>query len=354
MRVVHLVPALFGPAGIVGGGERYPYELARHMSRSVPTTLVSFGSEEREEQVGDLRVRVIGDPWLVRGQRTNPMSVAMFKELRQADVIHCHQQHVLMSSVSAIWSRLTRRRVFVSDLGGGGWDISAYLSTDRWFHGHLHISAYSRRVAGHDRNDRARVISGGVDSSLFSPQPGSCEAVLFVGRLLPHKGVHDLIDALPPRVPLRIVGRAMDAEYLNLLRARAAGKCVTFLHDVDDPGLVEEYRRAACVVLPSVYTTPDGRTTVVPELLGQTLLEAMACGRPAICTNVASMPEIVVNGETGYVVPPGNPPALGAAISAVLADADAADRMGARGRARVVEHFSWSKVVDRCLAAYRA
>ena len=119
-------------------------------------------------------------------------------------------------------------------------------------------------------------------------------------------------------------------------------------------GLVEEYRRAACVVLPSVYTTPDGRTTLVPELLGQTLLEAMACGRPAICTDVASMPEVVVNGETGYVVPPGNPAALGAAIASVLADPDAADRMGARGRARVLEHFSWSKVVDRCLAAYRA
>ena len=178
--------------------------------------------------------------------------------------------------------------------------------------------------------------------------------MLFVGRLLPHKGVHDLIDSLPPRVPLRIIGRAMDAEYLNLLRARAAGKCVTFLHDVDDAGLVEEYRRAACVVLPSVYTTPDGRTTLVPELLGQTLLEAMACGRPAICTDVASMPEVVVDGDTGYVVPPGNPAALGAAIGSVLADPAAADRMGARGRARVVEHFSWSKVVERCLAAYRA
>ena len=144
----------------------------------------------------------------------------------------------------------------------------------------------------------------------------------------------------------------MDARYLDLLRARAAGKCVTFLHDVDDAALVQEYRRASCVVLPSVYTTPDGRSTLVPELLGQTLLEAMACGRPAICTDVASMPEVVVNGDTGYVVSPGNPAALGAAIVRVLADPDAADAMGARGRSRVLERFSWSKVVDRCLAAY--
>ena len=353
IRVAHLVPAPFDPEdGIIGGAERYSFELARHMADYVPTELISFGPRERSATVGNLRVRVLRAHY-VRGQRTNPVSTELWRALGDATVVHCHQQHVLATSVAAFCSRLRRRRVFVTDLGGGGLDVSTYVSTDRWFHGHLHISEYSRKVSGHERNPRARVILGGVDTSMFAPHPGDGEAVLFVGRLLPHKGVHDLIDSLPPRVPLRIIGRAMDAEYLNLLRARAAGKCVTFLHDVDDAGLVEEYRRAACVVLPSVYTTPDGRTTLVPELLGQTLLEAMACGRPAICTDVASMPEVVVDGETGYVVPPGNPAALGAAIGGVLADPAAAGRMGARGRARAVEHFSWSKVVERCLAAYR-
>ena len=353
IRVAHLVPAPFDPEdGIIGGAERYSFELARHMADHVPTELISFGPRERSATVGNLRVRVLRAHY-VRGQRTNPVSTELWRALGDATVVHCHQQHVLATSVAAFCTRLRRRRVFVTDLGGGGLDVSTYVSTDRWFHGHLHISEYSRKVSGHERNPRARVILGGVDTSMFAPHPGDGEAVLFVGRLLPHKGVHDLIDSLPPRVPLRIIGRAMDAEYLNLLRARAAGKCVTFLHDVDDAGLVEEYRRAACVVLPSVYTTPDGRTTLVPELLGQTLLEAMACGRPAICTDVASMPEVVVDGETGCVVPPGNPAALGAAIGGVLADPAAAGRMGARGRARAVEHFSWSKVVERCLAAYR-
>ena len=353
IRVAHIVPAPFDPEdGIIGGAERYSFELARHMAQRVPTELISFGPRARTTTVGDLRVRILRAHY-VRGQRTNPISAQLWRALGDATVVHCHQQHVLASSVAAVFTRLRRRRVFVTDLGGGGFDVSGYVSTDRWFHGHLHISEYSRKVAGHERNPRARVILGGVDTSVFSPQPTPHESVLFVGRLLPHKGVHDLIDAVPPQVPLRIIGRAMDADYLDLLRARAAGKCVTFLHDVDDTGLVAEYRRASCVVLPSVYTTPDGRTTLVPELLGQTLLEAMACGRPAICTDVASMPEVVVNGDTGYVVPPGNSGALGAAISSVLADLNAADTMGARGRARVLEHFSWSKVVDRCLAAYR-
>ena len=178
--------------------------------------------------------------------------------------------------------------------------------------------------------------------------------VLFVGRILPHKGVHDLIDAVAPDVPLRIVGQARDPEYLELLRTKAAGKRVTFAHDVNDEALVEEYRQAACVVLPSVYTMPDGQTTRVPELLGQTLLEAIACARPVVCTAVASMPEVVVHGENGFVVPPNNPVALGGSIDALLADTVRANEMGRAGRQRVLDHFRWDQVVDRCLDAYAA
>ena len=352
VRVAHIVPAPFDPEdGIIGGAERYSFELARHMAERVPTRLISFGDRARTARVGRLDVQVLPASY-VRGQRTNPFPTGLWQALADATVVHCHQQHVVASSAAALFTRLRRGRVFVTDLGGGGFDISGYVSTDRWFHGHLHISEYSRMVAGHDRSPRARVILGGVDVEKFSPAPETHEAVLFVGRLLPHKGVHDLIDAVAPDVPVRIVGRALDADYANTLRARAAGKCVTFVHDADDEQLVAEYRRAICVVLPSVYTTPDGRTTRVPELLGQTLLEGMACGRPAICTDVASMPEVVTDGETGCVVAAANPPALGSAIAALRANPDEAARLGANGRTRVLERFRWEHVVDRCLQAY--
>src|SRR5215217_4465925 len=66
--------------------------------------------------------------------------------------------------------------------------------------------------------------------------------------------------------------------------------------------------------LPSVYRDREGGETPVPELLGQTLLEGMACGTPAVCTRVASLPEVVDDGVTGIIVPPNDPVALGAAI----------------------------------------
>ena len=362
LTVAHLVPAPFDPDdGIVGGAERYAFELARHMSERVVTRLITFGASRRRDRVGHLDIIVLDDACHVRGQRTNPIAPAMLGALRGASVIHCHQQHVLASSLAAVFARLTRRRVFVTDLGGGGFDVSTFVSTDGWYHGHLHISEYSRQVAGHANSRRARVISGGVDIIRFSPNGRSSNGtsngqrpVLFVGRILPHKGVHDLIDALAPDVPLRIVGQPLDVEYLEALRAKAAGKRVTFAHDVNDDALVEEYRQAACVVLPSVYTTPNGQTTRVPELLGQTLLEAMACARPVVCTAVASMPEVVVHGENGFVVPPNNPLALGASVDALVADPVRANEMGRAGRQRVLDHFRWEQVVDRCLEAYAA
>ena len=362
MIVTHLVPAPFDPRdGIVGGAERYAFELARHMADRVLTRLVTFGPAARRERSGRLEIVVLDDAHYVRGQRSNPIALALFRMLGDTSVVHCHQQHVVASSIAAAFARLTGRRVFVTDLGGGGFDVSSFLSTDRWYHGHLHISEYSKQVAGHTDRPNAHVILGGVDSERFTPDgvPHSARsseerAVLFVGRILPHKGIHDLIAAVPPRIPVRIVGQPLDPQYLESLRAQAQGKHVTFVHDADDHALIEEYRRAACVVLPSVYTTPDGQTTRIPELLGQTLLEAMACARPVVCTAVASMPEVVNHGENGFVVPPNNPLALAGSIDAILADPVRGDEMGRAGRARVLRHFRWEQVVDRCLDAYAA
>ena len=237
MRVLHVVPAPFDvETGIIGGAERYAFELARHMARETPTRLVAFGEHEAETQVEGLGVRVIGGARYVRGQRTNPIAAALIGELRGADVVHCHQQHVLASSLSALFCRLSRRRVYVTDLGGGGWDISGYVATDRWYHGHLHISEYSREVSGHRGKPYAHVIWGGVDLEKFAPGevPAPRSAVVYAGRILPHKGIDQLVRAMPPTIDLQIIGQQSDGAYLEELHRLAAGKRVVFRHDCDD------------------------------------------------------------------------------------------------------------------------
>jgi glycosyltransferase involved in cell wall biosynthesis len=356
-RVLHIVPALFGmDDGIVGGAERYALELARHMAEVAPTTLLTFGEREREETQGQLRIRVIGNPWYVRDQRTNPLALALMGEVRKAEVVHCHQQHVLASSLAALVGRLTGRRVFVSDLGGGGWDVSAYVSTDRWYRAHLHISEYSRKIYGQADKHWAHVILGGVDAEKFSPDESVQRngAALFVGRLLPHKGVNDLINAVPTDMWLELIGQVTEARYLEDLKALAKDKQVIFHHDCDDAALVQAYRKALCVVLPSVYKTMYGEVSNVPELLGQTLLEGMACGTPAICTDVASLPEVVEDGVTGFVVPAHDTAALSQRLRWLREHPSEAHAMGRAARARVLEKFTWPGVVERCLEIYTA
>jgi glycosyltransferase involved in cell wall biosynthesis len=193
-----------------------------------------------------------------------------------------------------------------------------------------------------------------VDTVRFSCDAAQARGrhALFVGRILPHKGLDDLVDAAAADIGVRIVGPAPAADYLKRLRVRADGRLVRFVHGLSDEALVAEYRRAACIVLPSVYRDREGHETVVPELLGQTLLEGMACGTPAVCTRVASLPEVVEDGHTGIVVPPNDPAALGRAIRWLHEHPADACRMGAAGRARVFEHFTWDRVVQQCLAIY--
>lgn len=355
-RVVHITPALFGNNGIFGGAERYSYELARHMARFTTTTLVSFSESPQQFTTPDgLRIQTLGPPWYVRGQRFNPVHLGLIRAVAAADVVHCHQPHTMAAELSALLARIAGRRVYASDLGGGGWGFASRIRTDGWFHGYLHISGYSRKIAGHEGRAGSEIIYGGVDTDLFSPDPSIAKEplVVFVGRLMAHKGVNYLIDALPEGMRLELIGRPYQDEYHRELKRLAEGKTVTFRYDCDDAELVRAYQRAVCVVLPSVYRDCFGFETRVPELLGQTLLEGMACGTPGLCTSVGSLPEVVDHGKTGLVVPPNEPAALRTALERFRDNPTEAIALGAAGRKRVLSRFSWSAVVERCLSAYR-
>lgn len=355
IRVVHVSPGAFGAGGLFGGGERYPLELARHMADVVPTRLVTFGDRPFRERIGELEVIALGPPCYVRGQRGNPLHHGLIRQVGWASVVHCHQRFVLASSLTAGLCRLTGRRVFVTDHGGGAWDPFSRLRFDP-FHGWLHQSEYVRRILGHEGKANAGLIYGGVDLTRFSPDPTVARepVVVYVGRLVPHKGINDLVDALPEGLTLELIGRPYHPQFYADLKRLATGKRVVFREDCDDAEVVRAYRRAICMVLPSVYRTMYGDETNVPELLGQTLLEGMACGTPAVCTSVGSMPEVVVDGETGFIVPPNDPAALRDRLIFLRDHAAEALRMGEAGRQRVASLFTWPSVVAKCLEAYAA
>ncbi|HXF04762.1 MAG TPA: glycosyltransferase family 4 protein [Blastocatellia bacterium] len=378
LRVVHLSPTLFGEEFITGGGERFVTELARAMSRLVPTRLVSFSESAGERSrlhdcpgsgpatgwraTAGLDVQLFKPLAFVRGQKTNPLSFRFLRALADADVIHCHQFHVLATTLALAYGRLRGKRLFVTDLGGGGWDLSYHFDLGRWVDGFLHISEFSAQQADARYRRKSHVIYAGVAVEKFRPTGHPKRpVVLFVGRLLPHKGINYLIEAMDPQTELRIIGRPWEPhlaatrseEYLALLRRLATGKNVRFIFDADDDQLVEEYSTALVTVLPSVYTDVFGQTRPAPELLGLTLLESLACGTPVIATRVGGMPEVVEEGVTGFLVPPNNVRALAERIAWIKNHPGEAQRMGERGRRHVEEKFTWDQVARRALEIYQ-
>jgi glycosyltransferase involved in cell wall biosynthesis len=228
----------------------------------------------------------------------------------------------------------------------------------RLFDRFLTVSAYSARELGAPP-ERTHVIYGGASPDRFFPDPAAeRHGALFVGRLTPHKGVDRLLAAMPAGALLRVVGsaghdpRPPERDYPILLRQLAVGRNVHFLGTARDAELPALYRSARVFVLPSVERTCYGRDVRVSELLGLSILEAMASGTPVIASRVGGVPEIVLDGETGFLVPPGDVAALHDALARVLSDPALAQRLGANARGLVVERFTWQRVAERCLQAY--
>jgi glycosyltransferase involved in cell wall biosynthesis len=353
VKVAVVYPIPFGEEGSFGGGERYAFELARALAQRADVRLVTVGRERRTEVIDGLRVETHPYLRLLHGSPSNPLTFGFLRSLAGVDVVHCATYSTVLTDLAVLYARLTGKRVFITDVGGGGWiTLARAVNVARLSHGLLLLSRFADRSFPGSAPARW-VIFGGVDVARFRPLAGSRRSsVLYVGRLLPHKGVDHLINAVPAGVPLRIVGRPYSAEFTARLQQLAVGKDVTFVFDADDARIADEYRGAAVCVLPSVYRTGDGAEAEAPELLGLTLLEAMACGTPVVCSDVGSLPEVVENGVTGRVVPPGDPAALWTAISSLLEDADLARRMGEAGRARVLERFTWDAVAENCLRIY--
>jgi glycosyltransferase involved in cell wall biosynthesis len=358
MRILHVSPTYFGDQSVVGGGERYARELARAMARRHDVALLSFAAEARSALDGGLRTVYLRRRPVAGGLDASALSPGFLRWVRWADVVHCHQIHTASTNAALIVGRLLGKPIFVTDLGGGErYALSYHLPILRWARAFLLISEYSQRLALEapisSRPDRIEVVYGGADPEKFSPgQAWADRGALFVGRLLPHKGIDVLIGAVDGTFALDVVGPIRDPRYSEDLKERSLGKSVRFHGAVGEMELVERYRRALVTVLPSVYEDCYGRRTQVPELFGLAALESLACGTPAIVTDVASLPEIVRDSVTGFVVPPNDPKAIRERIHYLAAHPERAREMGQRGREDVLARFTWDQAAARCEAAY--
>jgi len=349
MRVCLVAPTCRDSALPFGGGERYVEELARALAERCETRLVSFGPRAIRERPKPGLERLVLRSW-TRNPLT-PFAPGLRGAIRGFDVVHAFQYYTLPTFLAAFWGHRQRSRVFVTDLGGGGWTPGYQIDQSRWIDGHLPISEYAARsFPGRPRPHR--VIYGGVDLDKFrmSDRPEHDGSVVFLGRLLPHKGIHFLMDAMAPDRPLHVIGPVGDPAYLSELRGRAQGKRVEFHHGLSDEEVVRYLRKAMVLVHPTpVDETGSARAH---ELLGLAVLEAMACGCPVIASRAASLPEIVDDGVSGLLVEPNDPKRIQEGIDTLAADSRLWSQLSAAARSGVEARFTWPLAAERCLAMY--
>jgi glycosyltransferase involved in cell wall biosynthesis len=216
-----------------------------------------------------------------------------------------------------------------------------------------------------------RVVPNAIDVQEFSPSANDGDrpidgpvTILHVGRYTRHKGIFVLAEALarlaaqdrdgtpPGRVPWRVVFAGSDrpvasggsnrARLESFFAAQGLSRRVALRGFVAQNDLVALYHAADLCVVPSILY----------ESFSYTCLQAMACGRPVVATTMGGIPEVVIDGETGLLVPPGDPVALAAALQRLIGDARLRCRLGRAGRERAVQLYAHRTVATQNLAVY--
>jgi rhamnosyl/mannosyltransferase len=274
---------------------------------------------------------------------------------RGADIVHLHHPHPLADVATML--RLRRTRLVITHHGDAGHSLDRFWARRSLKRAQrivvpsrAHI-ALSGELPGFE--DKTDVVPFGIDVERWAdvpppPERGPVRA-LFIGRLLPWKGVDVLLRALAlaPELRLDVVGEGPDAPRLRTLaQAVAVSDRVRWFGNYPDEDVPRRMAEAHFLVLPSV---------TVAEMFGLVLLEAMASGRPIITTELPSgVREVNAPGVTGLEVPPRDPAALAAAMISLAGNPARCREMGEAGRARVQERFTRRAMVEAYLRIYQA
>jgi glycosyltransferase involved in cell wall biosynthesis len=197
--------------------------------------------------------------------------------------------------------------------------------------------------------DKLRVIYNGIDTDVFSPSPKVARLdnrlVVVISRDTPVKGLRFMLEALAVLrhkhdLELIVVAKGTDNRNTQrLLTTLGIRDYVKFIDEIDTTELVNQYRLASLVVVPSVY-----------EGFGLPAAEAMACGAPTVSTTAGALPEVV--GDAGILVPPADVKGLVDAISSLVVNQNKRKHLSQVGRRRIVQMFNWRNTAKHTVDVY--
>jgi starch synthase len=387
------------PPNVYGGAGVHVEYLSRELARSIEIEVHCWGDQHSD--TGNLHVRG-GEPWALitngteakfkTALETFSLNLAQNLSLSAIDIVHTHTWYVSMAGFLAkmlynipfvlTTHSLEPLRAWKAEQLGSGYVMSSWMERTAIL-GADAVIAVSHgtqqdilRAYPDIDPSRIHVIYNGIDLNEYRRveatealiQYGVDPAkpyVLFLGRITRQKGVTHLVEAiphLPPRTQVVLCAGAPDTpEIAAEMRvkvdlARAANPNIVWIEKmVSKPEAIQLYSHAAVFCCPSVY-----------EPFGIINLEAMACCAPVVASATGGILEVVVDGETGYLVPFEQDPVtsfplhpdrfsrdLAAKITSLLDDPAKARQFGDAGRKRVERTFSWTAIAAQTIDLYR-
>lgn len=388
------------PPDIYGGAGVHVDYLSRELAKLIPIEVRTFGTQDIRS--GNLSVRghrfaqgEAGDapPQFLMALQAIRVSASFAARPSDADLVHCHTWYahfggLLVKILYGIPLVVTAHsleplRPWKREQLGRGADLAAWIERTviQAADAVVAVSQEMKADILHHFGvapDRVHIIGNGIDTDEYRPVSASQRLdrfgikadrpyVLFVGRISRQKGILHLVNAIPHLDPAaQVVLCAASPDSADIAREveEAVGRVsavpdrVIWIREmVDRPTAIELYSHAAVFCCPSIY-----------EPFGIINLEAMACEIPVVASAVGGIKEVVVNGETGYLVPVEQHPDrpfevvnpdrfsadLALHINRLLADAPLRKAMGAKGRRRAEVLFSWHAVARQTLSLYES
>jgi starch synthase len=386
------------PPEVYGGAGVHVDYLSRELAKEIEVEVHCWGPQHSDE--ANLHVRG-AEPWSAITQGTEgkfkgalealSLNLTQIKALQGIDIIHTHTWYVSMAGYLAkklygmpfvlTTHSLEPLRAWKAEQLGSGYAMSSWMELTAIMDADAIIAVSQGTkediLRAYPQVDphRIHVIYNGIDLAEYQQTPETqalvdygvdpaVPYVLFVGRITRQKGVTHLVDAiryLPPETQVVLCAGAPDTpEIANELRHKVEGarqhhpRIVWIEKMVTKREAIQLYSNARVFCCPSVY-----------EPFGIINLEAMACRAPVVASATGGIKEVVVDGETGYLVPfdqdlqtsfPTNPEKfardLAAHIQQLLDDSEKCRRFGNAGRQRVEDLFSWTAIAHQTIQLY--
>lgn len=279
----------------------------------------------------------------------------------QFDIIHVHWPfpHILFG----LFGKHTSSAQIISSFHGAEirWLKRKFPFLKHLFRILINKSCCITTNSRHTARELEGIVHKKIDIIPFSSTIGQSsdpisdeKEIIFVGRLVERKGVKYLIEAMAKiqnEIPhhLYIIGDGPDHQELQQMVDRFnLQNRITLTGYINDDTLAERFKRCSFFVLPAVY---DKKGDI--EGLGVVLIEAMSYSKPVIASKAGGIPDIVQDGENGYLVPPGDVETLAKAMKKLASNDNLCRVMGKKAKQTVDEKFNWDTIVHHVMDLYK-